>query len=215
MCNFFKSRLISITSKILLVQVLFVFTINDSCVFAKKKRTQKKYERVGILQKGKDISGKKNVFIIDKASFSIRFYNHVCSDSQFYATRIAVFSNKDQIPTIRKGMKFSAISCFKPGTGMAASRELGYTALKIAPAAHHYLFYQNEESKRVNKIGESGMFSLFEFNVDSLNIEGQIESMSQTEINHLYMLVLIDRNLNNVIDKGECQKIAIQIKDKD
>ncbi len=174
----------------------------------------KKINEVKIFHQGEEIHGVNNIFLIDTAGFSIRFYNKKYNpkSEEFYAARLAAFYDKDQIPEVKTGMYVNEILCFKPGTGMAPAGGYGYTALKFNAKAHHYLFYQDEKFKRVNKVDDKGEYSLFEFAVDSLEFWGERESLKETKVSQFYILLLVDRNLNNRIDEGECKIITVRLK---
>ncbi len=191
---------------VLIIVVLQTFAID---VYSNNR----KFEKVEIYQNGIEIVGKDNVFYLDTAAFSLRFYNKTYDviNKKFYATRLAAFYAKEQIPDIKTGVSISSVPCFKPGTGIAASREEGYTALVFNSKAHHYLFYQDEKNKRVNKIGEKRAYSLFEFSTDSLSFYGEKESMQKTKVSQFYLLLLTDRNLNGIVDEGEYKLLTIRI----
>ncbi len=196
---------------IVLIHILIQTYAIDVCA----KKHIRKYEGITIYQNGIEVVGRDNIFYMDTAAFSIHFYNKMydADNNKFYAARLVAEYSEDQIPTIKPGLSINSIPCFMPGTGLAANASYGYTSLTMSSTAHHYLYYQDEEHKRVNKIGEKKGYSLFEFSTDSLNFWGEYESMQQTKVSQFYLALLIDRNLNGMVDEGEYQIITIRIKE--
>lgn len=170
---------------------------------------------VFIKQNGAEIlvDDKHTEIDIDKDSFSIEFYNrkYNASNNEFYAARLAVFYDKTKVPEVTEGMALHSINCFKPGTGMAANFENIYPALMLNPKAHHYLYYENEQNKRISLTEENDANCRFSFQVDSLSLWYEMESMHETSMPHIYLSLLIDHNLNGIVDKGEYTFITLNI----
>ncbi|MPQ47107.1 hypothetical protein GCQ56_08765 [Marinifilum sp. N1E240] len=152
---------------------------------------------------------------ITKSKFALRFYNK-CYDSEnklFYATRIIAFYDASQIPEMKNGMTIDSLDCFKPGTGLAATKNGGYESLQFNFNALHYLYYQNEESKRVNSIALSGDMHKLEFEIDSLNFMGHFTTMSEIQVCEFYLLLFSDRNNNRIAEQGEYKRLTIRVKE--
>ncbi len=157
----------------------------------------------------------QSVVNIGAGEISIRFFNqpYDTESGRFNAMRIAAILDVSQIPPIRSGMPVDSVPCFRPGTGMACARSGRYNALIFNPNAHHYLYYENEESKRLRCLGAVREQLKLEFTVDSLSIWRQTESLTQTSVDEFYLVFFNDKNLNKLIDDGEWGQLTIRIKD--
>lgn len=171
---------------------------------------------VYVFQNGTElpISTQSDTIEIDKSKFALRFYNkrYDSEANEFCATRIAAFYNAEQIPKVETGTPIDSIESFAPGTGMATAKNGGYEDLIFNSYAHHYLFYQNEESKRVNSIASFGDMLKLEFEIDSLNFMGHSTAMSEIQGSEFYLLLFTDRNQNKLLDQGEHKKLTIRVK---
>jgi len=152
---------------------------------------------------------------ITKSKFTLRFYNkrYDSENKSFYATRIAAFYDTSNIPEMKTVMTIDSLDCFKPGTGLAATKNGGYESLHFNSNAHHYLYYQNEDSKRVNSIALSGDLHKLEFEIDSLNFMGHFTAMSEIQVGEFYLLLFSDRNNNRIVDEGEYKRLTIRVKE--
>jgi len=152
---------------------------------------------------------------ITKSKFTLRFYNkrYDSENKSFYATRIAAFYDTSNIPEMKTVMTIDSLDCFKPVTGLAATKNGGYESLHFNSNAHHYLYYQNEDSKRVNSIALSGDLHKLEFEIDSLNFMGHFTAMSEIQVGEFYLLLFSDRNNNRIVDEGEYKRLTIRVKE--
>ncbi len=202
-----------------LIVLIFIVIVLQSCSMLKIQGSKHSdnYGTVYVFQNGIElpISTQSDTIEIDKSKFALRFYNK-CYDSEaneFCATRIAAFYNAEQVPKMQTGMPIDSIGCFAPGTGMAATKNGGYESLIFNSYGHHYLFYQDEENKRVNLIASFEDMLKLEFEIDSLNFMGHSTAMSQIQGSEFYILLFTDRNQNKIVDQGECKKLTIRVKD--
>lgn len=175
------------------------------------------YSTICVFQNGIElpVSTQSDTIEIDKSKFTLRFYNkpYDVASKKLCATRITAFYNVSQLPVVETGMAIDSIECFAPGTGMVTAKNGGYEALRFNSRAHHYLFYENEENKRVDSIASLGEMLKLEFEIDSLNFMGQLTAMSDIRLSEFYLLVFTDRNQNKIVDEGECMKLTIRVKD--
>lgn len=201
------------------IAIALIGFVLQSCSILKSTENKgfDNYSTVYVFQNGIElpISTQSDTIEIDKSKFTLRFYNkpYDVASKKFYATRITAFYNVSQLPVVETGMAIDSIECFAPGTGMATAKNGGYEALRFNSRAHHYLFYENEENKRVDSIASLGEMFKLEFEIDSLNFMGQLTAMSDIRLSEFYLLVFTDRNQNKIVDEGECRKLTIRVKD--
>lgn len=151
---------------------------------------------------------------IDRRDFSFRFYNkkYDSENKKFYAAQIAAFSDKSEMDKLKIGLAKSDIPCFEPGSGMAPDESGKYESLIFNNSAHHYVLYENAESKRANLLKDSGELIRLEFEIKSLSYHNKDVKMAETDLKEFYIAFLIDKNLNGIIDTGELNKLTIKIK---
>jgi hypothetical protein len=151
---------------------------------------------------------------LERAEFSLRFYNKRYNPEEkgFYSTQIAAFLNKSELDKIKFGMSKSELAFFEPGSGMAPAKSGKYEMLIFKSSGHHYTFYEDSESKRLKLLDESGELLKLEFEIAALYLNGEEVQMEDTNLSEFYTAVLIDRNLNGIIDKGELLKLTVQLK---
>ncbi len=195
--------------KSLLIVLLIVICFS---IEAKKKV---KNQSIFIIQNGMErlVDDKHSEIEISKGRFSIEFYNkkYNAEKQEFYAARLAVFYDTLMVPEISEGMSINAIKCFMPGTGMAANVNNEYSILMLNPNAHHYLYYENEQNKRMVLKEEERTVCRFSLSVDTLSLWQEPVSMHNMQMPHLYLALLIDRNLNGIVDKGEYTFVSVKI----
>ena len=151
---------------------------------------------------------------IDKAAFSLRFYNkkYNSEEEAFYSAQIASFIDKSELDKITVGMSKSDLRCFVPGSGMAPDRSGKYESLIFNNSGHHYVIYENQDSKRLNLLDDSGEMLKLEFEINALYYDNTEVKMTDTKLKEFYMAFLIDRNLNGIIDNGELHKLTVRMK---
>ncbi len=171
--------------------------------------------QVSIVQNGEEtvIKKQEKTVKLDKAPFSIRYFNkkYDPESKKFYSARITAFENKTKFKSLKAGVKRSSTPCFKPGTGMAASKSGKYSGLFFTSHAHHYLFYENEADKRVDSIGKKGDKLKFEFPVKKVYINDNQKKMSEIGLSEFHLAIYIDRDLDDTVDKNELRKITIKL----
>ncbi|MGB0931942.1 MAG: hypothetical protein ACPGVB_14255 [Chitinophagales bacterium] len=170
--------------------------------------------KIVVYQEGKEnlIESESQSIEITDDKFSIRFYNkkYAPERKEFYAAQIAALTDKQAFEQIHIGQQIEDISYFGGGTGMAAAKG-GYESLIINNEAHHYLFYENETSNRLKLIGQKNDNWRFEFVINSFSINREKLPLQNEKIAELYLVILIDRNLNNMIEEGELTKLTLEL----
>ena len=149
---------------------------------------------------------------IKREKFSIRFSNKAYNSSlkEFNATQIAAFLDKSELSKIKIGVSVNDIPCFAPGTGMAPSENGFYESITFENSAHHYLFYENQNDRRVNLINENKNILRLEFPVNKFNLNGKDVKIEKTKLSEFYLAIFIDSNFNDIIDMGELTKVTVE-----
>lgn len=156
------------------------------------------------------ISPKTRKIQIDKNEFAFRFYNKKYEEDEHNAIRLTAFLRKKEWNKLKVGMKTSETSCFEGGTGLAGYQNRQYPELLFEKNAHHYLYYENEDDKRLKLLESSEDLLKLEFTVSSLDYNNSIIKVSESELSHFYVAVWMDRNLNRKLDSGELYKFIIE-----
>ncbi|MBL3658801.1 hypothetical protein [Fulvivirga sediminis] len=202
----------------LIYMLAFVGLFTQACKTSKTGSTNEtgSATQLSIFQNNKEHRIKKysETAELDKKEFSLRFYNkkYDVENNKFYSAQIAAFMDKSEFDKVKIGLEMAELSCFEPGTGMAPARSGIYESLILTNTGHHYTFYENEESKRLNLLDDSGDLVKLEFEINSLYYDGKKVSMTETDLSEFYIAFLIDKNLNGIIDQGELNKLTIKLK---
>jgi hypothetical protein len=164
---------------------------------------------------------------IEKAPFKIRFYNSTYSIDKHNSTQIAVFLNDSEFNKIKTNTPIKDVPCFGPGTGYAMYADGTDKDLLFENhnhyLGHHYLFYENESSRRVNLLEDYGDFLKLEFEVNQFHIRNSNNGLQtrdtiikknipEVDITKFYLAILIDNNLNDTINDGELHKLIVNFK---
>lgn len=198
--------------------ILFGFIISPSCSPSKNvnKEDSISFHYVSFFQNDVEtiLKKKTQTIEIEKHPFALRFYNKRYNPEakEFYAAQVAAFRDKSDLDQVNVGMLKSDVASFRPGTGMAPGENGKYESLIFDNAAHHYLVYENTDSKRLDLLDKSGEFLKLEFKINGFFMNKKEIKMTDTEIEEFYLAILIDRNLNDTIEEGELTKLTIRIK---
>ena len=146
---------------------------------------------------------------IERKAFSLRFFckQYNRAENKFHSIRIAAFLDRNDLNSIKKGMKVDEITCFSPGSGLSSGRD-GYKSLYFTNYGHHYLFYENGESNRLDLIKKQGEYLKLEFNISSFWVEQKEISINDFEPDIFYLVILKDLNLNGFVEDNELTKIT-------
>lgn len=149
---------------------------------------------------------------LNPAPFSIVFTNRPYNfkAKQFYAAQIGATKNKAAYDPVTEGQSSGSVPFFRLGTGMAAGEGNRYTSLILNDEGHHYLGYGENNDTRLNLIKRkaNGLLEL-EFPIEQIS-DGSEMPVSEIAGRELYLLIYMDRNLNNTIDRGELRKVILQ-----
>lgn len=151
---------------------------------------------------------------IAKKPFSIRYFErkYKAKKGKFYAAQIAVLNKPGDLALLHTGQAFGNIPYFAPGTGMAAGKNGYGGTVFISNSGHHYLTYTGKKDRRVDLIrSEKNLFEL-DWKIATAFYEENEIPLSELKLSCLYFVVLMDRNLNEIIDEGELKIIKLNFK---
>lgn len=216
MTNLLDAKLI-MKKFITLTILILAFGLTQACKSSKvKEEANESFKtQLTVFQNGTEFPVKYTSAPIDieKSEFSLRFYNkkYDSENKQFYSTQIAAFTDKSEFDKIKVGLSKTDLSCFEPGSGMATNRSGKYEVLIFNNNGHHYTFYENPDSKRLNLLDDSGKVMKFEFEINSVYHNDKVVKMTETDLSEFYIALLIDKNLDGIIDQGELNKLTIEM----
>ena len=143
--------------------------------------------------------------------FSIMFPNNVYKpDGKFYAAQIAAFRDKKLLGNIKEGMAIKDISYFQSGTGLAGDNGQ-YEHMYLGDFQHHYIYFEEDGgAQRAQKVSEmpDGRYML-KWIVRSFYEDGVEIPFSMIGEEPIYVVVLIDANLNKVVDEDEYHTVQL------
>lgn len=127
---------------------------------------------------------------------------------EFNALQLAVRNTNAGM--CRAGLIISDIPYFAPGTGIAAEKDDAYPFLFINDEAHHYFTVQNKNNKRVDQAIKSKGLYLVDIRVNGFNDKGKDILIEEFKGIELFMDILINKNLNELIDQDELTQIHLR-----
>ena len=161
------------------------------------------------------VSAESDTIELERKPFSIRYFGkrYNPDQRQFYAASIAVLENTKDIGHLTVGMSTSKTTYLEPGSGMAAASNGYGDTLLVTATGHYYLFYESESEKRVNLISKKANILELEWNISGFNFN-QTKNLSFNEMKNstLYFVILLDRNLDEIIDEGELKVVTVNFK---
>lgn len=146
---------------------------------------------------------------LTKTPFKLSFYNKEYSVKEFYALQLVALDDYETYRAFCSGIPTSESVFFSPGTGMAPDESGRYESLIITDKAHHYLFYSRDDKSRLNKLGKSGRYLLLNFSIDTIFDGIDNAPIKNYNKNQLFLILFIDRNLDEIIDHNELYKLNI------
>ncbi len=150
---------------------------------------------------------------IDRKPFIFRFpleeYDE--DNRKWYSSRITASLN-DDIFSVEDGMDLYSVSFFSPGAGLATSNI--YSSLYINDRACHYIIFSADEPvyQRAVQIGilPDGR-NLLEWEISYINSDNN-SYVEDTEIQEIFLIYFVDRNLNNILDSDEYIRFRLKFK---
>ena len=78
-------------------------------------------DQLYLYQDGVESLIKKKSISVNKKDFALRFYLKKYSTQKQYSARLVAFSTKKDLSYLKEGTSIMDITCFEPGSGMAAA----------------------------------------------------------------------------------------------
>lgn len=125
----------------------------------------------------------------------------------FHTVQVNTTQNIDIFNSVAVGKNMVEIECFSPGSGLAM-RDGNNPELMLVDYGHHYLYYENEDDRRLTKLGTKGDYYYLEWRLDPLQHNPDATKNDDGDI-VIYVSIIIDRNKNKQIDDGELWKIQL------
>lgn len=147
--------------------------------------------------------------ILKKSPFSIQFSNQLSEKGKFPTLQVAAVPNSEQLDKVGVGMTTNDVPFYSPGTGMAASRSHGYESLIIRNNAHHYLYYDFDDTARISLLEQNDNQYKFAFSIDKIYQYKEDIPIEDVDLDRLHLVIFIDRNANKIIDKQELTKVIV------
>ena len=191
--------------------LLITCLISPLCAGA--QGNQNRYSQVYFKQNGKitRLERDHGELKVERAPFSLVFYNHPYNEENGVCAvaRLSACTDESEFFTVVSGVSKEEVRCFKLGTAITPDRSGTYEDIMINCEANHYLFYENEESRRLNLLER--------YDDDMLKLEFPVTHVFQLQripIENLlnvtiYLAMYVDRNGNKFIDDDELTKVAL------
>jgi len=144
--------------------------------------------------------------------FRIKPYDSV--NKKYYAYRLTAYLDSSIFDYVKDNTDKNEIPFFSFGTGMAPSRSGRYDDLVINNKANHYLVYDKDSirDQRVDLMSEDNGHLLVKVSFDKIFNQGiQMDFKSLSGVT-LYLIAYYDKNLNDIVEKGEYKKLALIFK---
>ncbi|WP_010249895.1 hypothetical protein [Myroides injenensis] len=159
------------------------------------------------------LNKKSNKITLKRDTFSIDYLNksYLVGNGKFRAAQVLV--TEDKLATKNyEGISLQDLSFFSPGTGFAPAIDNNKNYPINSTKGHQYLFYASEKDKRVEKVGTSAEWDIYQWTIHGLYQNSELNDWKNLETKQIYIYFFIDYNLNQIIDKGEYHLIRIKFK---
>lgn len=152
---------------------------------------------------------------LKKEAFDLYFdvFPYDKENKKFYSVKIAATTNIEDLKFLSEGEISDDNTAFCSGCGLSGYRDKPYSSLFIS-YGHSYIMYKDDNSKRAELVKQldNGKVRL-KWRIDkvSFNDSGDYEEVDIESFKSdiLYIMIFIDENLNNKIDKGEYSLLNI------
>ncbi len=194
--------------------LLMIFITSCKPSSFNKSLSTKDKTSISIYQNGAEkviVPGQTSVDL-KRDPFSIRFFNRAYNGEaqEFNSTQVAALLSKEELAMVKSGIRTENVPFFAPGSGMAPASSGAYDLLIFNNYGHHYLFYENENSKRVLLLKDYGEYKKLEFSISTLLIKGEEMSVESNDLDEFYLVIFTDRNLNKTIEAEELYKLILK-----
>lgn len=195
----------------ILIYLLLIFAFYSCATLNKALKDD--LQTIDLLQDDKAwrLTAGEHTVQLEKGEFRFVFLQKPYGENngEFHAVQVNASQNLELFNSISLGKRLDELECFSPGTGMAMTNG-NNPEIMVVDYGHHYLYYKDESDKRLTKLGEKAGYYYLEWKIDSIMDEEELKKEKNGYIT-LYMSVIIDRNKNARIDKGELWKVAISL----
>lgn len=189
-----------------------------SCsLFSKQSTsTEDSFSGLTVIQNGvrKNIENTTTDLTLKKEAFQLEFESapYDSKKGKFHAVQIAATQNENNLTYFKEGV----ISMDNPfysymGTGIANERNKPYPAMYIGDSGHHYIYYEDENDHRteVSFIRKNKNVRM-KWEINKVIIDKKEEvNIENAELQKIYLMVFIDKNLNKAIDSDEYSLLNI------
>jgi hypothetical protein len=153
--------------------------------------------------------------VLNREAFSFHFFT-IPTDEQTstaYPAKVAVTENAMDTALSSIGKQIQAIDYFANGSSYAMIVDIGYPEMVIASDGNHYLEYSPGSFESVNFYSAEGDYLELEWHINNVLYKKETLSFAALPLKLVYMIVLQDFNINNIIDDGELKIITIHLND--
>lgn len=195
-----------IKKKILKFLVLLIFI--QSCASLKNKLEDTNIEKLYLIQDDNKII-LDSVVTIKRKNFSIYYYvkfNNLKKKEQ-YSMRIIFSLNKKLWNKIDIGMKENSFNLFEKENSLNKIKE----TLLFNNNGEYFSIYDNNNILKLVTTINGVDFEKYYFEFDNFFYSKKGISMNDSNLKEFFVVVLIDRNSNKVIDKNELYKFRVKV----
>lgn len=193
--------------------IFLLLILWSACSNKKINTTVEAHHEVYVIQgDNQELIKDNDIVDLRKGEFGIRFYNKKYNpdDGKYYAAMVAFSFDKNEFSNYKIGDSLNEIPYFKSGTGMATSGDGTAEPILVRKGAHNHLFYKNESERRVNLVKDLGNdFLELEYEVKGFYSKDNPDGIEKSDLESISVAILIDRNLNEMIDKDELHRFTI------
>jgi len=145
--------------------------------------------------------------------FSIEYLNKPYQEKKnlFYAAQALVTDSSADV-NFQEGIKIESIPYFEPGSGFAAEKNQVIYYPFLSYDGHQYLYYVSNNEKRVDKIGTSGNWDIYKWTLKGIYQYDAEMDWNIYDNDQVHIALIIDRNLDGILQKGEFFNIHINFK---
>jgi hypothetical protein len=195
----------------------FIFILLLATIFNESfAQDSMKYFSIKILQGDSVYIFKPNrvdTVILERKKFSIRAYSQQYEEKKEKYPAIQLAISPNLLDDTHVGQSLEETNSLHGTMGLAGHQKKVYDVFYIADKeAHHYIYYENENSKRAHLISKENNLLELEFPIKKFNYKEKDLKPRQLPLKEVLLLVLINRNLNAVIDENELTRIVVRFK---
>jgi hypothetical protein len=191
--------------QILTSLILFFTTI---CLFSQEQTNKLSFLQDDIQTQ---LNKKTETVFLKRKLFSVRFMNEKYDEetSQFHSMKVAILSNPKDTLILATEKEIDLIPFFAPGSGMAPGVNNMYDTIFITNNGSHYIIYDGEDDNRAYLISKENQTLELEWKILAANYKDKFFQLDKLKLSTLYFVLLIDKNLNDIIDENELNIVIV------